>query len=172
MYEEVGDLNPYALDYPVCLEDSSTNAGRARKYGRGQRTWLLNHMLPMLFNSLRAENGEKPLSVESEARLKAIRQSISLSYTEEFEPCAGDYMTEYLNQDSVKAALHVKSDIVWKDCSTKLRYLAHESSNVSFNQCLPYRYATSDRHNDMTPIYNYLIDGKFGLNILVVSGTA
>lgn len=27
-----------------------------------------------------------------------------------------------------------------------------------------------DRHNDMTPYYNYLIDGGFGLNILVFSG--
>ena len=28
-----------------------------------------------------------------------------------------------------------------------------------------------DRHHDMTPYYNYLIDGGFGLNILVFSGS-
>ena len=27
-----------------------------------------------------------------------------------------------------------------------------------------------DRHDDMTPYYNYLIDGNYGLNILVFSG--
>ncbi len=24
MYREVGDLNPYALDYPVCVDDERT----------------------------------------------------------------------------------------------------------------------------------------------------
>ena len=33
-----------------------------------------------------------------------------------------------------------------------------------------YRYDQSDGKNDMTPYYNYLIDGKFGLNLLVYSG--
>jgi len=48
MYREVGNLNPYALDYPVCLDDG-TNAGRARKNGRSQRNMLMNYMLPGLF---------------------------------------------------------------------------------------------------------------------------
>ena len=48
--------------------------------------------------------------------------------------------------------LTILEDIEWKDCSTALRY------------------KTADRHDDMTPIYNYLIDGGYGLNILVVSG--
>jgi hypothetical protein len=61
-------------------------------------------------------------------------------------------MTQYMNQDAVKKAIHVMEDIEWKDCSTALRY------------------KTADRHDDMTPIYNYLIDGGYGLNILVVSG--
>jgi hypothetical protein len=118
MYAEVGNLNPYALDYPVCLEDG------VKKYGRGQRTWMLNHFLPGLFTHLMGEEKEKlraPLDRESEERLSEIRKSIGLSSTEEFVPCAEDYMTTYLNQDDVKQALHVKSDIVWKDCSTILR---------------------------------------------------
>ena len=61
-------------------------------------------------------------------------------------------MTQYLNQQSVKEALHVKTDIEWKDCSMTLKY------------------KTGDRHIDQTPIYNYLIDGKYGLKILVFSG--
>jgi hypothetical protein len=116
MYAEVGNLNPYALDYPVCLEDGP------KKYGRGQRTWMLNHFLPGLFSDLMGgKEGDTPLSAENEAALKQIRKSIGLSTNEEYVPCAEDYMTSYLNQDSVKEALHVKSDIEWKDCSTKLR---------------------------------------------------
>lgn len=33
-----GNLNPYALDYPVCVTDS------LKKHGRAQRTWLLNYL--------------------------------------------------------------------------------------------------------------------------------
>lgn len=154
MYREIGDLNPYAVDYPVCTEDASTNAGKARKYGRSQRTWMLNYMLPTLFtNLLTSDNGKNTeLSAESLERLSKVKQSIGLQPIDEYEPCAEDYMTAYLNQDKVKQAIHVKSDIAWKDCSTILRY------------------DTGDRHHDMTPIYNYLIDGGYDLNILVMSG--
>lgn len=116
MYAEIGDLNPYALDYPVCTEDTSTNEGRARKYGRGQRTWMLNYFLPTLFTNLMGEKEGAPLTAESEERLNKVRQSLGLKSNEEYVPCADDYMTSYLNQDSVKEALHVKTDIEWKDC--------------------------------------------------------
>jgi carboxypeptidase C (cathepsin A) len=69
-----------------------------------------------------------------------------------YEPCEDDYSTSYLNQDSVKVALHVKSDIEWEECSYAIKY------NMK------------DRHSDMTSNYNYLIDGGYGLNILVYSG--
>lgn len=123
MYREVGDLNPYALDYPVCLEDQSTHAGRARKYGRSQRTWLMNFMLPGLFSTDADSENDSKLSAESASSLSAIRQSLGLEPNDSYQPCAEDYMTSYLNQPSVKAALHVKEDIEWKDCSTALRWV-------------------------------------------------
>lgn len=90
MYREIGDLNPYAVDYPVCTEDASTNAGKARKYGRGQRTWMLNYMLPTLFhNLLTSDNGkETTLSADSEARLAEIKSAVGLQPIEEYQPCA------------------------------------------------------------------------------------
>ena len=142
MYRDVGNLNPYALDYPVCTEDSTTKGGRPlAKHGRTQRTWLMNHMLAGL------TAGEK----ESET-VTAIRKQLKLEPVEGYEPCEEDYMTSYLNQANVKAALHVQGDIDWVDCSRTLRY------------------KQSDGKNDMTPYYNYLIDGGFKLNILVYSG--
>jgi len=147
MYRAVGDINPYAIDYPVCLTDS-TPAERARKYGRGQRTWLMNYALSNLFK----KQTDGTLSSESQMTLNEIRKTIKLEPNENYEPCADDYMTQYLNQESVKKAIHVKTDIEWKDCSTTLRY------------------DNGDRHNDVSPIYNYLIDGGYGLNILVFSG--
>ena len=90
MYREIGDLNPYAVDYPVCTEDTKTNAGKARKYGRSQRTWMLNYMMPTLFdNLLTADNGKAaPLSEDSEARLLEIKEAIGLQPNDEYEPCA------------------------------------------------------------------------------------
>lgn len=138
MYAEVGNLNPYALDYPVCLEDSP------RKAGRAQRTWFLNHQLAAM---------REEYSGVHEQGLASIRKSIvGLEPVDGYEPCASDYMSTYLNLPEVKAALHVKSDIKWLDCSRTIRY-----SQV-------------DGAKSMTPYYKYLIDKKFGLNILVYSG--
>lgn len=138
LYMEVGNLNPYALDYPVCLEDSS------RRFGRAQRTWFLNHQLEALRSSYEGVQDH---------HIQSIRKAVvGLQPVDGYEPCADDYMTTYLNQASVKAALHVKSDLTWTDCSRTIRY----------NQ--------KDGARDMTKYYKYLIDGKFGLNILVYSG--
>jgi len=151
MFVETRGLNPYALDYPVCVEDG-TNAGKARKNGRSQRTWLMNHILPSLFTTEADEHGMYKLNAEQQKTLATIKKTIGLEPVDGYEPCADDYMTSWLNTDIVKAALHVKNDIVWQDCSRTIRY------------------KSSDGHHDMTPYYNYLIDGKFGLNIVVYSG--
>ena len=152
MYVENRGLNPYALDYPVCTEDGKSNAGKAKKNGRAQRTWLMNHILPSLFTVEAGADGKYLLSAEHNEKLNQIKKTIGLQPVDGYEPCADDYMTLFLNQDSVKAALHVNSAIVWADCSRTIRY------------------KQSDGHHDMTPYYNYLIDGKFGLNIVVYSG--
>ena len=151
MMRKVGNLNPYALDYPVCTEDATARhsglvLGNSRsvatKFGRTQRTWLLNHML----GAFEAEHNLTP------QHTKALRDAMKLEPVEGYQPCADDYMSTYLNQASVKAAIHVKSDVEWLDCSRKILY----------NQL--------DGAKSMTPIYNYLLDGGYKLNILVYSG--
>lgn len=129
MYKQTGDLNPYALDYPVCVSDE-----RAAK-GRMQRNWFLHHQL-----------GEK---ATPEMR-RAV--GLPLKGTEAYEPCEEDYATTYLNLPEVKAAIHVKDDIKWGACSYTLKY------------------DPLDGQTSMVPIYQYLIDGGFGLDILVYSG--
>jgi carboxypeptidase C (cathepsin A) len=148
MYRSIGDLNPYALDYPVCSESKDSNglsgdgSSFGRKYGRSQRAWLINYMMESL--------GE--LHGFSESGLKALKTTVGLEPVNGYEPCEEDYMTSYLNQASVKSALHVKTDIDWLDCSRSIRY------------------KQTDGKNSMVPIYKYLIEGNFGLNILVYSG--
>ena len=124
--EQVGDLNPYALDYPICLTDSPA------KYGRSQRTWLYNYL-----------HGRK-MSKEK----KHLR---SLQEAPEYQPCEEDYTSAYLNDLHVQKALNVQPTL-WEMCSYKVDYDMKDSSVST------------------APLYNYLIDGKFGLNILVFSG--
>ena len=125
MYLGVGNINPYAIDYPVCLEDSGP-----RRNGRHQRYAFLDHLIGKEDTKLR------------DAILKS----------EEYEPCEEDYATDYLNLPEVKKALHVNSDITWGMCSRSIRY------------------DQKDSLNSMVPIYSYLIDGGFDLDILVFSG--
>ena len=123
----VGNLNPYALDYPVCTDGSS-----AFKAGHAQQLWQLNHQL-------------KAAGIEP--------KDVRVKSTDDYEPCEDNYMVSYLNRPEVKAALHVKSSIKWTECSYTVRYNTTDRDEVS-----------------TAPIYNYLIDGGFGLNILVYSG--
>ena len=109
MYREVGNLNPYALDYPVCTEDSAKGRSLA-KHGRSQRTWLMNFILGGL-----SEGGK-----ETET-MTAIRKQLQLETVAAYEPCADDYMTSYLALPAVKSAMHVKADIDWVDCSRSIR---------------------------------------------------
>lgn len=134
IYNAVGELNPYALDYPVCL--SSTVSSKEKK-GRAQRLWFLHQIL----GSRTTEGGEKHRMLQSAEKLK-----------DSYQPCEDDYTTAYLNDPDVKKALHVKGDIRWSECSTSTRY------NMSDSQV------------SMTPYYNFLLNGNYGLDILVYSG--
>jgi hypothetical protein len=40
MGRQVNGLNPYAMDYPVCVSDSG------KRHSRAQMTWAMNFMLP------------------------------------------------------------------------------------------------------------------------------
>jgi carboxypeptidase C (cathepsin A) len=120
---KIGNLNVYALDYPVCVD--TTNPAR---FGRAQRWWFLWHSLP--------ERLRKPLVGDIHG----------------YNPCTETYSVTYLNRDDVKAAIHVDSSIEWEECSYTLRY------------------EMRDEFYEIEPIYNTLLDGDYGLNILVYSG--
>jgi carboxypeptidase C (cathepsin A) len=127
MNAAVGNLNPYALDYPVCTTDSAARKGRA------QRTWMMNQML---------------------AKMPAAdRKRMGIVANEEYQPCEDDYASTYLNLATVKKAIHVEEKSKWESCSYRIKYNTTDSTEVS-----------------TAPIYNYLIDGGYKLNILVYSG--
>jgi len=76
--KKIGNLNPYALDYPVCL------TAQQRR---------MNEILFQTTNALTS-----------------------------YEPCEDNYAANYLNKNDVKTSLHVRSDIVWEECSRTTKY--------------------------------------------------
>lgn len=134
MYEKTSSVNPYALDFPVCLQDSHPFEPMSMsKYGRTQRLMLLRNQL-------------QHLSPKTKLALK-----LDDVMSDAYEPCLDDWMTTWLNRDDVKAALHVKSDITWSDCSRSIKY------------------SQTDGAKSMVPYYQYLLDNST-IDILVYSG--
>lgn len=43
---EIGALNPYALDWPVCIGEEAAEGKKKKRQGRAQRAWLLHHATP------------------------------------------------------------------------------------------------------------------------------
>jgi hypothetical protein len=68
----IGNLNPYALDYPVCLSDTPS------RFGRAQRLWFKNQEL--------LNRGFAPHA------LKAIK----IPRLEEYQPCEVIKSTDFL----------------------------------------------------------------------------
>ena len=89
---KIGNLNPYALDYPVCLSGQQ-RAFREFIYGTNAFVY-----------------GANKKSVSD----KSVQST--------FEPCADEYAAAYLNRADVKASIHVRSDIVWDECSRTTKY--------------------------------------------------
>jgi carboxypeptidase C (cathepsin A) len=111
---KIGNLNPYALDFPVCLSGQQ-RAFREFIYGQ-------------------------------DANGKSVQST--------FEPCGDEYAAAYLNRDDVKAAIHVRPDIAWDECSRTTKY------------------HTADKMLPMEKYYPQILNSKThpSLRILVYSG--
>lgn len=66
------------------------------------------------------------------------------------EPCEDGWLTEYLNQAEVKAAIHADPSITWTGCSSIIDY------------------SYTDLLTSMLPVYQYLL--KSGITLVVYSG--
>jgi carboxypeptidase C (cathepsin A) len=94
--KKVGNLNPYALDYPVCVS--------------AQQVWTTS-MISETIKRTNPDLHEGFISVFNSVPLK-----------DDYEPCESNYASDYLNDESVKKALHVKTDIIWEECSRTVKY--------------------------------------------------
>jgi carboxypeptidase C (cathepsin A) len=92
-YKDIGNVNPYALDYPVCLEDGK-----------------------MKLSAYQARIAYNILSLPAQ-------QALGLpGDPEDYDPCVTDYTDTYLNRADVKKAIHANDNIEWLECSGKTYY--------------------------------------------------
>jgi hypothetical protein len=75
-------------------------------------------------------------------------------FPENFQACQDNWSAAYLSRADVQAAIHAKPISNWASC------------NGPVNS----RYNVSDTTQPMMPLYKKLIDGKYGLRMLVYSG--
>jgi len=109
--------DPYALDFPYCLEDSAGRAHRA-------------HMMKAM---LRARGGYFPKN---------------------YQPCAADHATVYLNRNEVRKALHVTSQsAAWSMCSDPVGN----------------KWLQDDIAENVKGLYNELVYNKM-IKVMVYSG--
>jgi carboxypeptidase C (cathepsin A) len=160
-YKEMGSINRYALDYPVC---SALTGGLLPAVASSQRTRLLQTQLELL-------EGESGLSGHSKKKKSISFSSFSTNkqvrtgggpgedppIDDVMRPCEEQWLQEYLRLPAVQQATHVRADLAvapWTWCSDAIDY---------------------DRNNffvSTAPIYNELIDKTEAspLQILIFSG--
>ena len=95
----IGNLNPYALKFPVCIS--------------AQQSKFSDYLFDRLENNLY----DKKYIISP---IYILHNSIPLSDT--YEPCKDNYIQKYLNKIDVKKALHVKYDIFWSECTKITKY--------------------------------------------------
>lgn len=92
--EIIGNLNPYALEFPVCVQAQQAT---------------FSDYLKDAFDS---QKGSNPFSYLHK----------SIPNLDEYQPCTDNYANTYLNRMDVKETLNVKSDIKWEECSRTTKY--------------------------------------------------
>jgi len=101
MNELTSGINPYALDFPVCIdEDGSTSFYHLNE----QRMQLLKHTKNLNFDL-------------NEANISSTSRRLK------YKPCEENFFTDYLNREDVRDALHVMDDAPkWTECSNNISY--------------------------------------------------
>jgi len=132
-YAYTEGTDPYALDFPICIDDAA-RAGRAERY----------YMARTIHNA----NNAKRLK-------RGLKSKLGGYFPDDYQPCIGDYMYNYLKDDDVRSALHISSDSppTWEMCNGNI--------NSRWNQ--------TDLNAPMMPIYDYLVQNS-QLKIMIYSG--
>lgn len=151
MFDVIGDLDWYGLDFPVC------NAKQGKL--TAQTKALLKYAHPKLHQKLTDKLAQKnKMLTEMDAKgelpdaatfaaAAASTHGKKLGYN----ACITDWFTQYFNKPEVKAALHANENVTWSECSDSITY------------------SYEDQMDYMEVIYKFFLDNT-DLKIMIVSG--
>jgi carboxypeptidase C (cathepsin A) len=138
MYQELGKgINPYGLDYPMCLEDSrkQTDAKEIMASTAGRMTTPA-----ITSDSSSTLQTARRLTVSSQiSQLMNQTANAMADYAgggppflppqDRYRPCADEHLETYLNRKDVVQAIHANpSTLPWKGCSDKVQYSRKDTS--------------------------------------------
>lgn len=99
-----GNINPYALDYPICIEEEEISS-TSRNFNRRLDAGAASSQAKQLMNYSTA--GGPPF----------------LPTEDVYRPCADKHLDIYLNRKDVRTAIHVNPKVKkWYDCSGVVNY--------------------------------------------------
>ncbi len=127
-----------ALDYPICSGSFVKESNDKSTHIYSQRSRLLKQI-------------KKARSLQFPHNLQGSQNELLDNNNDQYEPCEDNWLSNYLNLNEVKQAIHVKNDISWQECSDIVNY------------------KESDSLTSMVPHYDYLIKNS-NISMLVYSG--
>jgi len=145
MLDEIGDdINPYALDYPVCTDDDNDGDDK-----------LSFSMDPLMTQEGRLMDLISPIMA---MKKMTYNSPPFVPKKDKYQPCSSEYLHRYLNRQDVKTALHVKGSGAWNQCTSY--DILH--------------YNLADKDVSMIPLYKEIIQramsDNIALNLMIFSG--
>jgi carboxypeptidase C (cathepsin A) len=103
----VGDVYPYGLDWPNCVDSGSVSTFK-------QRTWFMDKVLRKLGRGQGFKAHDDMVNLPED-----MPQSDSNAI---YNPCQQNYETTYLRSTAVQQALHAKVGTNWDGCSGAIKW--------------------------------------------------
>lgn len=150
----MGQLNPYALDYPLCAADTPTPPG----FRMSSQAFWLNEYQKTARGAQSSDEMQKRLQLyqnfKEQRRKEGILKRQEVGPTSGpgsqpfengyyyYDPCTDDYTATYLNRADVQAAIHAQTP---------------PYSNGKWSECANIPYNGLDSLNPMMPVYEYIL---------------
>jgi hypothetical protein len=157
MFNQFGHgINPYALDYPVCLDDNGDfidNESMKRPRSQKRRLGTADEISATGKKHIRTTSSQ----LSQLMNLTRAGPPLTVKESTDYQPCAEQHLMDFLDTPAVRKALHVDPSVTspWQKCGG-------------------IEYSEDDVDTPTTDLYQELvagaIAGEHNLNMMVFSG--